>query len=185
LVAAGSSLRRSGLLSAEGAGAVGGTLLAARLGAGTDQLVAASRWVGGEQHPAEHVQARHSKPRSGLEVARVVWLGRRRGRLTFDRWADEWWAARSTDPDRSPTTLAATENRLRPHVRPWFGQRPRRPSNRRWCASCRISSRPSSAMRADGLPLDPVPHPPASRRRRRHPREPAAPGAPAQAAGRS
>jgi integrase len=30
----------------------------------------------------------------------------------------------STDPDRSPTTLAATENRLRRHVRPWFGQRP-------------------------------------------------------------
>jgi integrase len=30
----------------------------------------------------------------------------------------------STDPDRSPTTLAATENRLRRHVRPWFGQQP-------------------------------------------------------------
>jgi integrase len=30
----------------------------------------------------------------------------------------------STDPDRSPTTLAATENRLRRHIRPWFGQRP-------------------------------------------------------------
>jgi integrase len=29
----------------------------------------------------------------------------------------------STDPDRSPTALAATENRLRRHVRPWFGQR--------------------------------------------------------------
>jgi Phage integrase, N-terminal SAM-like domain len=30
----------------------------------------------------------------------------------------------STDPDRSPTTLAATENRLQRHVRPWFGQQP-------------------------------------------------------------
>jgi integrase len=29
----------------------------------------------------------------------------------------------STEPDRSPTTLAATENRLRRHIRPWFGQR--------------------------------------------------------------
>src|SRR5215211_3888642 len=55
---------------------------------------------------------------------RGAWQGRRRGRLTFDRWADEWWAVWSTDPDRSPTTLAATENRLRRHIRPWFGQRP-------------------------------------------------------------
>ena len=31
------------------------------------------------------------------------------------------WAA---DPDRSPTTLAVTESRLRLHVRPWFGERP-------------------------------------------------------------
>jgi integrase len=31
------------------------------------------------------------------------------------------WAA---DPDRSPTTLAVTESRLRLYVRPWFGERP-------------------------------------------------------------
>jgi hypothetical protein len=30
----------------------------------------------------------------------------------------------STDPDPSPTTLETTENRLRRHVRPWFGDRP-------------------------------------------------------------
>ena len=30
----------------------------------------------------------------------------------------------STDPDRSPNTLAITESRLRLHVRPWLGDRP-------------------------------------------------------------
>jgi hypothetical protein len=58
----------------------------------------------------------------------------RTGRVTYQ----VWWllddgsqgaetvttAVWSTDPDRSPTTLAATENRLRRHVRPWFGQQP-------------------------------------------------------------
>jgi integrase len=71
--------------------------------------------------PAE---ARELQAEKQLEIARGVWRGRRQGRLSFDRWADEWWAVWSTDPDRSPTTLAATENRLRRHVRPWFGQRP-------------------------------------------------------------
>jgi integrase len=70
--------------------------------------------------PAE---ARELQAEKQLEIVRGAWQGRRRGRLTFDRWADEWWAVWSTDPDRSPTTLAATENRLRRHVRPWFGQR--------------------------------------------------------------
>jgi integrase len=37
---------------------------------------------------------------------------------------DDWWEVWAADPDRSPTTLAATENRLRRHVRPWFGDRP-------------------------------------------------------------
>jgi integrase len=59
-----------------------------------------------------------------LEMSRSTWQGRRRGRLPFSRWADEWWAVWSTDPTRSPTTLAATEIRLRRHVRPFFGDRP-------------------------------------------------------------
>jgi integrase len=59
-----------------------------------------------------------------LEMSRSTWQGRRRGRLPFSRWADEWWAVWSTDPSRSPTTLAATEIRLRRHVRPFFGDRP-------------------------------------------------------------
>jgi integrase len=69
-------------------------------------------------------EARELQAEKQLEIARGAWQGRRRGRLSFDRWADEWWAVWSTDPDRSPTTLAATENRLRRHVRPWFGQQP-------------------------------------------------------------
>jgi integrase len=78
----------------------------------------------GAQTAATPAEARELQAEKQLEIARGVWLGRRRGRLTFDRWADEWWAVWSTDPDRSPTTLAATENRLRRHVQPWFGQRP-------------------------------------------------------------
>jgi hypothetical protein len=53
-----------------------------------------------------------------------TWQGRRRGWLPFSRWANEWWAVWSTDPMRSPTMLAATEIRLRRHVRPFFGDRP-------------------------------------------------------------
>ena len=59
-----------------------------------------------------------------LEMSRSTWQGRRRGRLPFSQLADEWWAVWSTDPSRSPTTLAATEIRLRRHVRPFFGDRP-------------------------------------------------------------
>jgi integrase len=73
---------------------------------------------------ATPAEARELQAEKQLEIARGAWQGRRRGRLTFDRWADEWWAVWSTDSDRSPTTLAATENRLRRHIRPWFGQRP-------------------------------------------------------------
>jgi integrase len=78
----------------------------------------------GAQTVGTPAEARELQAEKQLEIARGAWRGRRRGQLTFDRWADEWWAVWSTDPDRSPTTLAATENRLRRHVRPWFGQRP-------------------------------------------------------------
>ena len=72
---------------------------------------------------ATPAEARELQAEKQLEIARGAWQGRRRGRLSFDRWADAWWSVWSTDPDRSPTTLAATENRLRRHIRPWFGQR--------------------------------------------------------------
>jgi integrase len=57
-------------------------------------------------------------------MRRGTWQGRRRGRLPFSRWADAWSAVWSTDPTRSPTTLAATEIRLRRHLPPFFGDRP-------------------------------------------------------------
>jgi integrase len=78
----------------------------------------------GAETVASLSEARTLQAEKRLEIARGTWEGRRRGRQSFNRWADEWWAVWSTDPDRSPTTLAATENRLRRHVRPWFGQRP-------------------------------------------------------------
>jgi hypothetical protein len=57
-------------------------------------------------------------------MRRGTWRERRSGRLSFSQWADDWWEVWAADPDRSPTTLAATENRLRRHVRPWFDDRP-------------------------------------------------------------
>jgi integrase len=72
----------------------------------------------GAQTVTTPAEARELQAKKQLEIARGSWQGRRRGRLTFDRWADEWWAVWSTDPNRSPTTLAATENRLRRHLRP-------------------------------------------------------------------
>jgi integrase len=59
-----------------------------------------------------------------LELRRGTWQGRRRGRLSFSAWAAEWWEIWSADPDRSPTTLANADGRLRRHLRPWFGDRP-------------------------------------------------------------
>jgi integrase len=53
---------------------------------------------------------------------RGAWIDPRRGKLPFDRWADEWWEVWSTDPDRSPNTLQAAESRLRLHLRPHFGR---------------------------------------------------------------
>jgi integrase len=44
-------------------------------------------------------------------------------RLTFNQWADQWWQVWAADPDRSPTTLAAADSRLRCHLRPTFGRR--------------------------------------------------------------
>jgi integrase len=68
-------------------------------------------------------EARDLAAEKRLEMRRGAWGGRRRGRLSFGQWADDWWSMWAADPDRSPTTLAATENRLRRHVRPWFSGR--------------------------------------------------------------
>jgi integrase len=54
------------------------------------------------------------------------WTDPRRARQRFDDWADEWWAVWSSHPHRSPAALEVTENRLRRHVRPYFGRHPLR-----------------------------------------------------------
>jgi integrase len=69
-------------------------------------------------------EARDLAAEKRLEMRRGTWHGRRRGRLPFATWADEWWEVWAADPDRSPTTLAAAESRLRLHVRPPFSARP-------------------------------------------------------------
>src|SRR5918995_472707 len=56
-------------------------------------------------------------------VARDTWVDPRRGKQPFSDWARQWWETWSSDPDRSPTTLEATEARFRLHVLPYFGQR--------------------------------------------------------------
>jgi integrase len=78
----------------------------------------------GAETVATKDEARALAAQKRLEVARSAPDARRRGRKPFSHWADQWWAVWSADPDRSPTTLEATENRLRLHVRPWFGHHP-------------------------------------------------------------
>jgi hypothetical protein len=43
-------------------------------------------------------EARDLAAEKRLELRRGTWQGRRRGRLPFSRWADEWWELYSTDP---------------------------------------------------------------------------------------
>jgi len=69
-------------------------------------------------------EARDLVAKKRLGLTRGAWQGRQRGRLPFSWWAQQWWEVWAADPDRSPTTMAVTESRLRLHVRPWFGERP-------------------------------------------------------------
>jgi integrase len=65
-------------------------------------------------------QARDFKHDLLAGVARDTWVDPRRGRQPFGEWAWQWWEVWSSDPDRSPTTLEATEARFRLHVVPYF-----------------------------------------------------------------
>jgi hypothetical protein len=69
-------------------------------------------------------QARDLTATKRLEIAPGAWKGRQRGRLGFDRWAEDWWAVWSTDPRLSPNSLTMADSRLRNHLRPFFGTRP-------------------------------------------------------------
>jgi integrase len=69
-------------------------------------------------------EARNLAAQKRLEIATGAWKGRQRGKLTVDRWADDWWEAWSASPSLSPNTLAMADSRLRNHVRPFLGRRP-------------------------------------------------------------
>ena len=70
---------------------------------------------------------------------------------------DEWWEIWAADPDRSPTTLAITESRLRLYVRPWFGEKPIKrigPADlRRWQAHLAGSTGHATLMQCRSLVL--------------------------------
>jgi integrase len=68
-------------------------------------------------------QARDFKHDLLARLARGSWVDPRLGKQVFETWACEWWEVWSTDPDRSPATLQATEGRLRRYLLPFFGQR--------------------------------------------------------------
>ena len=68
-------------------------------------------------------QARDFKHDLLAGVARDTWVDPRRGKQPFGDWARQWWETWSSDPDRSPTTLEATEARFRLHVLPYFEHR--------------------------------------------------------------
>jgi integrase len=77
----------------------------------------------GAETVASKDQARSLAAQKRLQITRDTWQGRRRGRLPFSSWADQWWADWSADPHRSPHTLVMAESRLRNHLRPFFGDR--------------------------------------------------------------
>jgi integrase len=56
-------------------------------------------------------------------VAADAWIDPRRGRITFDEWADRWWQLWSSAPRRSPKGKETTASHLRCHLRPYFGRR--------------------------------------------------------------
>jgi integrase len=68
-------------------------------------------------------QARDFKHDLLARLARGTWVDPRLGKQPFAEWAVEWWQTYKSDPDRSPSTLAAVDTRLRLHVLPYFGAR--------------------------------------------------------------
>jgi integrase len=102
-------------------------------------------------------EARNLVAQKRLGVTRGAWQGLQRGRLPFSWWAEQWWEIWAADPDRSPTTLAVTESRLRLYVRPWFGEKPIKrigPADlRRWQAQLAGSTGLATLMQCRSLVL--------------------------------
>ena len=100
-------------------------------------------------------QARDFKHDLLASVARDTWVDPRRGKQAFGDWARQWWETWSSDPDRSPTTLEATEARLRLHVLPDFEQRQLRAITvtivRRWQNELKASRGRGTVMAARSI----------------------------------
>jgi integrase len=77
----------------------------------------------GSKNVGTRDQARDLAAAKRLEIASGAWKGRQRGRLGFDRWADDWWTVWSAQPGLSPNSLTTAHSRLRNHLRPFFGTR--------------------------------------------------------------
>jgi integrase len=111
----------------------------------------------GAETVATKDEARDLVARKRLGVTRGAWQGLQRGQLPFSWWAEQWWEVWAADPDRSPTTLAVTESRLRLYVRPWFGEKPIKrigPADlRRWQAHLATSTGHATLMQCRSLVL--------------------------------
>jgi integrase len=111
----------------------------------------------GAQTVSSKDEARDLVAQKRLGVTRGAWQGLQRGQLPFSWWAEQWWEVWAADPDRSPTTLAVTESRLRLYVRPWFGERPIKrigPADiRRWQAHLASSTGHATLMQCRSLVL--------------------------------
>jgi hypothetical protein len=111
----------------------------------------------GAETVATKEEARDLVAQKRLGVTRGAWQGLQRGRLPFSWWAEQWWEIWAADADRSPTTLAVTESRLRLYVRPWFGEKPIKrigPADlRRWQAHLATSTGHATLMQCQSLVL--------------------------------
>jgi integrase len=109
----------------------------------------------GSQTLSTRDQARDFRNDLLAGVARDTWVDPRRGKQPFGEWARKWWETWSSDPDRSPTTLEATEARFRLHVLPYFEHRQLRAITvtvvRRWQNELKASRGRGTVMAARSI----------------------------------
>src|SRR4029453_17564040 len=111
----------------------------------------------GAETVATKEEARDLVARKRLGVTRGAWQGLQRGQLPFSWWAEQWWEVWAADPDRSPTTLAVTESRLRLYGRRCSSEKPisrTGPADlRRWQAHLATSTGHATLMQCRSLVL--------------------------------
>ena len=116
-------------------------------------------------------EARDLPAEKRLEMRRGAWQGRRRGRLPFGRWADEWWAGVVDRPRPQPYHPGSNRKPAAAPCaalvrRPTRSSRSARPTLiRRWQNQLAANVGHETLM---ALPLDPASHPAVRRGRRRH-----------------